>query len=191
MHWPVKRDGSDIGADTTVYFSSLSHFRPSLPVTATVRVDSAGGLVSVALVNLRVVDMLRQVFNCTSLPPSHVLLKVPDSSLFVYDASRDYMDQFDAKARYCYRAVLPLAGWQNKVLADLGFYLHIKASYSYTNTKVLLTNASGDRLYDLNKNYTGRPVLLDKNFPDTLLHPALRKTWMLTIQDYSTKTTVE
>lgn len=180
VHWPVKRDGFMEGVDTIKLFSAFMHFQPAQNVTASLTIDSAKGLVFVRFSNLRVLDLAKQVFGCLDLPASHVLFRVKDLSRYVYDKSKDYQDQFDLANRYCYTAVLPLSNWREKVLADLGFFLHVKASYKLQMTRVDLLAADANTLYDLNNRYTGRPVLYDKAGKGV----AVKKIPMLTIQDF-------
>lgn len=138
VSWPVKRDAADPdytrplfavneNIDRPVFYSALSGHIPDVAVKYLHSTDSSKGITKMLMVNLPVIDLYLYCYGKRTYPSGHILLKVNDTSRYIYNRVTGYKDVWKQKHTFCYEAVLPqelpAEAARNKMLFDLDLYL--------------------------------------------------------------------
>jgi len=204
-HWPVKLDEPDFDYEKPLMvlnpqIQNLGNFPVSgsfifsyLPEVAQyflVKKDTVSQTARTVFINQPITEMYLRLMGKIRFPHSQIVLKVKDSSRFIFDNKKFYRREWDEKNRWCYESLLPLSMNEeerhSRIFNDLDFYFGIKGELVKQNLRCLIlkpTIASGNKpvnvadsltlwaiINQLNNEYSGTPVF--NSIPGT------NRTWI-------------
>ncbi len=204
-HWPVKLDEPDFDYEKPLLvlnpqIQNLGNFPvrgsfmfPYLPEVAQyflVKKDAVSQTVRTVFINQPITEMYLRLMGKIRFPHSQIILKVKDSSRFIFDSKKFYRREWDEKNRWCYESLLPLSMNEeqrhSRIFKDIDFYFGIKGELDNKTLPCLIlkpTAPSGNKplkatdsltlwaiINQLNNEYSGTPIF--NSIPST------NRTWI-------------
>lgn len=183
------------------YYSTLTSHMPDVPERFIVQKDSGKNILRMAMINVPIIDLYMRALYGVGLKPAFIILNVPDTSKYQYNANQGYYQKWLLKNTFCYEALFPLntnkEEIKNRIKNDLDFYLGlqgrmikknvpcwvisktsnasvIKKNKSVSNLDPLKNASINDILFYLNKDFGNTPAIDETGFGELKLQGLLR-----------------
>lgn len=170
VNWPVKKDIAEFdytkpvfhlnqetipltSYPTASFYSAFTNNMLDVPHHITKTIDAEAKSTSISLINLPIIDLYRYSYGRLSLPLSNVILKVNDTSRYVFETDREYRAEWTIKNAYCYEIKCPSdmsqESVQQKMVSDLDFYLGLNSSWETKVVQCLVLIKKQENIHNL------------------------------------------